>query len=206
MNEYEKGEIFAQLGNLLPLDEKVHFKEDKDAKTDFTLGDRMIQSEYLVKSSDFIFPIFVYSVKRGINPSEVEDLKILLTTVRQLTGIFPVVVLTHKTNTNLKAVKSFFKNMGAEQIFPLENFTPEDHLKTRGRHEEVLRFFLEVIKDIEFRMERIRDPQRERQDRKTFVFNFVHEREMKIQKDEMENQLRKKERELEEANKKCVLQ
>ncbi|XP_075034885.1 uncharacterized protein LOC142097163 [Mixophyes fleayi] len=218
MNNYEKGEIFAQLGNLLPLDEKVIWPNVKKGvqynnKKDFTLVDRIIQSENVVKSSDFIFPIFVYSVKNGISSADREELKTLLKTVTELTGIFPVVVLTYKTYPNMREVKSIFEDMGVEQIFPLENFTPEDHIKTRGRHEEVLRFFREVIKDIEFRMETIWNPERERQKRKTFLVNFVHEREMKIQNDYMKNQSREKEQKEKkeseknkESNSWCILQ
>ncbi|XP_063791204.1 uncharacterized protein LOC134945691 [Pseudophryne corroboree] len=203
MNSYEIGEIFAQLGNFLPFNEEIAWSEG------FKLVDKIVESEQLVKASDFIFPIFVYSVKKGMNPAEKDELKELLTTVTQLTGIFPMVILTHKTSPNLKDVKSKFKGMGVEQIFALENFTPEDHLKTRGRHEDVLKFFLEVIKDIEFRLERFQNPETERQNRKKLVINFAHNCDMKRQQDQMlaEQAAREKEEARRQANSgKCVLQ
>lgn len=73
------------------------------------------------------------------------------------TEIFPVVVLTHMTSGKMREIKEKFEDMGVERIFALENFTPEDHIKTRKRHEDVLMFFCDVIKDIEFRLERMGD-------------------------------------------------
>ncbi|CAJ0962127.1 unnamed protein product [Ranitomeya imitator] len=54
MNEYETGEIFAQLGNLLPLNKQVAWSKG------IGLVDRIIQAERSVQTSDFIYPIFVY--------------------------------------------------------------------------------------------------------------------------------------------------
>ncbi|XP_073416771.1 uncharacterized protein [Dendrobates tinctorius] len=101
-------------------------------------------------------------------------------------GIFPLVVLTHKTNPNLRDVRAKFEDMDVERIFPLENFTPEDHIKTRGKHEDVLKLFIEVIKDIEFRLERFSSPEDEREKRKQFVLQFVYERELRKKEEEMQ--------------------
>ncbi|KAM4632574.1 uncharacterized protein O3C94_019112 [Discoglossus pictus] len=203
MNSYESGEIFAQLGNLLPLDEEVQWNKGYD-----NIMERIVRAEKSVKSSDFIFPIFVYSVKKGIAPEEVSDIKKLLETARDLTCIFPYVVLTHKTNGNLQAMKTILEGMGVERIFALENFTPEDHLKTRGRHEEVLKFFLEVIEDVKFRVAHVMDPEHEREKRKEFILKFLHDREI-----EKERELQKEKiKEIEEqqrrlkVNGKCKLQ
>ncbi|XP_066433713.1 uncharacterized protein [Eleutherodactylus coqui] len=185
MNAYETGEIFAQLGNLLPLDREVKWSPG------IGLVERIVQAERYVQSSDFVFPIFVYSVKKGLSSDEVPEIKELLITARNLTGIMPVVVLTHKTHSNLRDVQAKFEDMDVERIFTLENFTPEDHMKTRGKHEAVLNFFLEVIKDITFRIERFSDPEDEREKRKQFVLEFVYQREMKKKDDEMEKMQRR---------------
>ncbi|XP_069591222.1 uncharacterized protein [Ranitomeya imitator] len=192
MNEYETGEIFAQLGNLLPLNQAVSWSKG------IGLVDRIVQAERQVQTSDFIYPIFVYSVKRGLCSDEADEIKELLTIARNLTGICPVVVLTHKTNSNLRDVRAKFEDMDVERIFPLENFTPEDPLKTRGKHEDVLKLYIEVIKDIEYRMERFPSPEDEREKRKQFVLKFVYEREMKKKEEEVERKLREEERRREE--------
>ncbi|XP_073416770.1 uncharacterized protein [Dendrobates tinctorius] len=193
MNEYETGEIFAQLGNLLPLNQTVSWSKG------IGLVDRIVQAERLVQTSDFIYPIFVYSVKKGLSNNEAVEIKELLTTARNLTGIFPLVVLTHKTNSNLGDVRTKFENMDVERIFPLENFTPEDHMKTRGKHEDVLKLFIEIIKDIEYRMERFSSPEDEREKRKQFVLNFVYERELRKKEEEVKKKLKEEERLREEA-------
>ncbi|XP_073416768.1 uncharacterized protein [Dendrobates tinctorius] len=203
MNEYETGEIFAQLGNLLPLNQAVTWSQG------IGLMERIVQAERYVQTSDFIYPIFVYSVKNGLSNDEAVEIKKLLTTARNLTGIFPLVVLTHKTNSNLGDVRTKFENMDVERIFPLENFTPEDHMKTRGKHEDVLKLFIEIIKDIEYRIERFSSPEDEREKRKQFVLNFVYERELRKKEEEVEKKLREEAR-LRESNKAsgggCTLQ
>ncbi|CAN2390121.1 hypothetical protein PRIEUP_LOCUS157 [Pristimantis euphronides] len=199
MNAYETGEIFAQLGNLLPCDKAVEWSRG------ITLVDRIIQAERYVQASDFIFPIFVYSVKSGLSSGEVAEIKELLTTARDLTGIVPVVVLTHKTHHNLRDVRDKFEAMDVERIFALENFTPEDHLKTRGKHEAVLKIFLEVIKDIEFRIQRFSDPEEERQRRKRFVCKYVYERELRKNDEETEKILRENAEQNSPPKKDCTL-
>ncbi|KAM4024284.1 uncharacterized protein ACNLHF_025210 [Anomaloglossus baeobatrachus] len=193
MNEYETGEIFAQLGNLLPLNQQVSWSKG------IGLVDRIVEAERYVQSSDFIYPIFVYSVKKGLSADEALEVKELLTTARNLTGICPLVLLTHKTNPNLRAVRARFEDMDVERIFALENFTPEDHLKTRGKHEDVLKLYIEVIRDIEFRMERMSSPEDEREKRKQFVLKFVYERELRKTQQEVERKLREEARRKEEA-------
>ncbi|XP_073502151.1 uncharacterized protein [Phyllobates terribilis] len=188
MNEYETGEIFAQLGNLLPLNQTVSWSKG------IGLVDRIVEAERYVQTSDFIYPIFVYSVKKGLCNDEALEIKELLTTARNLTGICPVVVLTHKTDSNLRDVRAKFEDMDVERIFALENFTLEDHLKTRGKHEDVLKLYIEVIKDIEYRMERFSSPEDEREKRKQFVLKFVYEREMRKKEQEVERKLREEAR------------
>ncbi|XP_063791199.1 RNA-binding protein 25-like isoform X2 [Pseudophryne corroboree] len=124
-------------------------------------------------------------------------------------GIFPMVVLTHKTHENYRNVKDRFENMDVEQIFPVENFTPEDHLKTSGKQGNILKFFIEVIKDVTFRVERIDNPESERQKRKEFVLKYVYDRELQKQREEPDRQreeaIRKREkadRQREEADRK----
>ncbi|KAE8578286.1 hypothetical protein XENTR_v10023434 [Xenopus tropicalis] len=132
----------------------------------------------------------------------------LLETARNLTEMFPIVVLTHKTSGNMREMKDTFENMGAERIFALENFTPEDHINSRGRHEDVLKFFCEMIKDIEFRLGRMGDPDKKRRERKKKVLKFIHDRDMKMKDQELqwqqmqlkfnhEREMKKKEEELE---------
>ncbi|KAM3916917.1 uncharacterized protein RB166_016085 [Leptodactylus fuscus] len=181
MDDRESGEIFAQLGNLLPLGKTVEFSKG------FGLAKRMVEAEKRIKTSDFVVPVFVHSVKKIITTEEKEELKILLHTALNLTGIFPIVILTHKTSGSLCEQERIFRDIGVEKFFSFENYTREDHMKTRGRHDEVLKFFCEVIKDVQFLMEQPRDPQKEMQVRRKYVLNYVHESGKKEERRKEEN-------------------
>ncbi|OCT70199.1 hypothetical protein XELAEV_18037120mg [Xenopus laevis] len=92
-------------------------------------------------SKDFV--LADRSVKKGFDQQEeIQEIKQLLQTARDLTCI---------TGGNMREIKEMFEDMGVERVFALDNFTPEDHIKTRKRHEDVLTFFCD-IKDIKFRL------------------------------------------------------
>ncbi|KAM4631871.1 uncharacterized protein O3C94_018447 [Discoglossus pictus] len=172
MNAYVTGEIFAQMGNFVPLNVGVRWQT---GYTDIMC--RLEESDITTNYSDFIVPIFVYSVKKGIADEEVPEIKELLDTVRHLTGIVPIVVLTHKTQGDLTNVEAKFNNIGIDQIFRLENVTNKSELKIRSRHEEVLKLLCEVLKDVEYRMRDKRNPKKERIEHKKRVLQFVHDRD-----------------------------
>ncbi|KAM4024042.1 uncharacterized protein ACNLHF_025018 [Anomaloglossus baeobatrachus] len=168
---YESGEIFAQLGNLLPLDEPVKWTKK------YELIDKMHQFKSRVRISDFVVPVLVYSVTKSVTPEEEGELKAVLQISETLTGIFPIVVLTHKTSGELTKRESIFKNMGVDKIFSIENYTPEDHYKLRTKHEEVLRFLYEVVKDAQFQVNEPRNPEREMRRRRRYMIQYVRARE-----------------------------
>ncbi|XP_073502172.1 uncharacterized protein [Phyllobates terribilis] len=182
MDDKESGVIFAQLGNLLPLGKEVKREEG------FRLVERIIIAEKEVKISDFIFPVFVLSVRKEITNVEKVELKFIFQTAQKLTGVVPIVVLTHKTAGSLTKTEGIFRDIGVDRIFSFENYTREDHMKTRGKHEEVLKFLCEVIKDVQFRVEQPRDPSEEMKMRKKFVLNHIHECGMKEQQRKVEKE------------------
>ncbi|KAM4024043.1 uncharacterized protein ACNLHF_025019 [Anomaloglossus baeobatrachus] len=167
MESYKTGEIFAQLGNILPLDVSIEWR------TGLRLADKVMDAETEVSSSDFICPVFLYSIKKGIHREDVEDIKTLLQTAGQVTGIFPLVILTHKNYGRLTQMEGMFRNMGVEKIFSLENYTPEDHCRSRGRHEAILHLLYEVIKQARFSLQEPRDRIQEVKDRKQFIQRII---------------------------------
>ncbi|XP_071978881.1 uncharacterized protein [Engystomops pustulosus] len=170
MNDSEFGEIYAQLGNLLPLGKTVEWEKE------FQLVERITKAEKQIKSSDFVFPVFIHSVRKEITEEEKMELKILLRTADKLTGVFPIVVLTHKTAGSLTEKEGIFRDMGVQKVFAFESYTQENHSKRREKHEELLKFLCEVIKDVQFHVEKIpRDPVKETAERRKFVLNYVHE-------------------------------
>ncbi|XP_072273149.1 uncharacterized protein, partial [Pyxicephalus adspersus] len=180
MNYYETGEIFAQLANLLPLDKPVGWSKG------FTLADRIVEAEVHVQTSDFIVPIFVYSVRKSMAPGELEELKEMLKTCRNLTGVAPIVVLSHKDDERLHKVQIMFRDIGIENFFSLENYTEKRNKYSQDTHESVIRFLFEVVKDAEFRVNDKRDPDAEMAERKFSVLKYIHEREIKIHREGLE--------------------
>ncbi|KAG8549300.1 hypothetical protein GDO81_021710 [Engystomops pustulosus] len=173
---YESGEIFAQLANLLPLNEPVRWTQK------YELINKINLARSSVKMSDFVVPVLVYSVKKSVTAEEEGELKAVLQISETLTGIFPIVVLTHKTSGELTQRIATFKNMGADKIFAIENYTPEDHYKRRPKHEAVLHFLHEVVRDVQFQLSNPRNPEREMRRRRRYVIMYVKEREKMIRK------------------------
>ncbi|XP_075140500.1 coiled-coil domain-containing protein 196 [Leptodactylus fuscus] len=182
MNTYETGEIFAQLGNLLPLGQQVGYSKG------FELADRIVEAQPYVKASDFIIPIFVYSVRNTPTQELKEELKEIFKTATKLTMVVPTVVLTHKTHDNYKEIKNLFIDIGADKIFDLENYTEKNPNRIKKTDEEIISFLHEVIKDAQFRANEPRNADQEMIDRKLFVLNFIHNRELENQRKILEKQ------------------
>ncbi|KAM3915986.1 uncharacterized protein RB166_015353 [Leptodactylus fuscus] len=191
LNDHETGEIYAQLGNLLPLGETVDWSKG------FRRAERVIEAEKEIKSSDFVFPVFVHSITKVITEIDIKELTVLLNTAQGLTGVYPIVVLTHKTSGNFCETEAIFKNIGVERIFSFENYISERHAKTRGKHEEVLKFLCDVIKDVQFYVEQPRDPQKEMKDRRQFVLNYIHQRDKMAERRKEEIKKKKEQAQLE---------
>ncbi|XP_075687105.1 uncharacterized protein LOC142656104 isoform X2 [Rhinoderma darwinii] len=172
LNPFETGEFYTQLGNFVPLDKEVEWtKEFGDVL------DRLEDSDIEPNFHDIIVPVFVYSMKREIAPNEVEEIKTFLKGCRELTGIFPIIVLTHKTSALFSKFHDQFLFMGAEEILSVENYTLEDNLKTLGRHLQFLNLIHKVLLNVNFLMSEERNPRKERVERKKFLHKFFHERD-----------------------------
>lgn len=68
-----------------------------------------------------------------------------------------------------------FKEVGAEQVHVVENYTINDNMKTRGRCNDLQVIIENALKDAKFRMEQQRDPVMERIKRKKIVLKFAYE-------------------------------
>ncbi|XP_066433134.1 uncharacterized protein [Eleutherodactylus coqui] len=176
MDKKETGEIYAQLGNFLPLNCKVNWQTGfKD------MMETLLNSERQDQLSDLIVPVLIYSAKCLLE-NEIQ-MKEILTEAKKITGLFPTVVLTHELSAHLSSIKEKFRQMGVKNMFSLENYTEEDHMKTRGKHETLLRCLQDIIKDVEFRMLEERDAIGERIDRKRILLEFAHKRELEKQQE-----------------------
>ncbi|XP_077303132.1 uncharacterized protein LOC143923384 isoform X1 [Lithobates pipiens] len=173
MNKDETGEIYAQLGNVLPLDTEVTW----DTGFENTLTN-ILNSEREDRSADFIVPVFIYNSETRMSDEEFSELKKILVKANEITGLFPTVILTHETSELLPEIKEKFRRMGTQNIFTLENYSEKNMRKTQNKHETILKCLCEIVKDVEFRMEDIRDPKEEKTARKKILHRFIIKREI----------------------------
>ncbi|XP_073505114.1 uncharacterized protein [Phyllobates terribilis] len=186
MNKDETGEIYAQLGNFLPLETEVEWQKDfKD------MMEIVLKSETQEQNVELIVPVLIYSAKKTIAPEEAEELGDIILKARNITELVPTVVITHELSEHLPDIQEKFRRMGVENMFPVENYTAEDHLKTRGKHEGILKCLYEIVRDVEFRMEQPRNPIAEKIERKRILLDFAHKRE--IEKEREANERAKRE-------------
>ncbi|KAM3915988.1 uncharacterized protein RB166_015355 [Leptodactylus fuscus] len=196
LNTYETGEIFAQLANLLPVDKPVGWSKG------FKLVDRIVEAEPYVKASDFIIPIFVYSVTNLPPPGLKEELKAIFNTATELTKVVPIVVLTHKNDKNYTEVSNMFRDIGVERMINLENYTQENRKRKKETDEQIIQFLYEVISDAQFHADHPRNADQEMIDRKKFVVKYIHDRELMVQAESLRRQTDLKRIEIEKASRK----
>ncbi|XP_069582998.1 uncharacterized protein [Ranitomeya imitator] len=170
MLDSETGEVYAQLGNFLPFNKEVKWKRDF-VEIMSIVEDSDMEPNY----SDFVVPIFVYSVKNTLTEEVFSNVKTFFKNCRDMTGVYPIVVLTNKLSAPYTELASKFKETGAEQIHVVENYTISDNLKTRGRCNDLQVIIENALKDAKFRMEQKRDPIKERIERKKFLLKFAYQ-------------------------------
>lgn len=166
----EEAIAYAQLGNFLPLDKKVEWTEDF-----VQIMSQVEDSDLTPNYTDFLVPIFVYSMKIQMPEEQVKEVKTFFMNCRDMTGVFPIVVLTNKLNKLCNNLEETFKSVGAEVVIAIENYTSEDHMKTRGRSADIQEVICNALKDVRFRLEQPRNPLEERLKRKKFLLKFAYE-------------------------------
>ncbi|KAM5151644.1 uncharacterized protein ACMZJ9_009879 [Mantella aurantiaca] len=170
MSDFEKAEVYAQLGNIFAIDQEVVWKDSFLA-----MMEAIENSEMNPNVTDFIVPVFVYSARQQIQSGEMEDFKVFLQNCVRMTGVFPIVVLTFKTSGNFLENERWFRLMGAEEVIAIENYTPASPIKTLGRTTDILKVIDCALRNVRFRLEQPRDPKRDRIERKKFLFNYTHQ-------------------------------
>ncbi|XP_063791468.1 uncharacterized protein LOC134945859 isoform X1 [Pseudophryne corroboree] len=103
----------------------------------------LLEDRYKNQSMDFIVPVFVHSVKPqyGRNLSSVSnDIVPFLRDAFEITGIFPIVVLTNYTDQNITTIWKEIEELGAQHIFALDNYTTSNSTRTLDTDATVLKF------------------------------------------------------------------
>ncbi|XP_072272849.1 uncharacterized protein [Pyxicephalus adspersus] len=174
----EEAVVYAQLGNFLPLNQDVMPTDDF-----FKIMSQVEASDLEPNYSDFIVPIFVYSVKLSMPEHQVQEIQRFFRNCKNMTGVVPIVVLTHKSHRSYRDLEEKFRRAGAEAVMAIENYTPEDNMKTRGRCTDIQNVILHALNDVKFHLKERRNPIKERVERKKLVLNFAFEAAVKKIKD-----------------------
>ncbi|CAI9537320.1 unnamed protein product [Staurois parvus] len=142
-DNYEKEEIYTQLGNLQPLDEEVVWESCFDKRMKAITAAKL-------NSKDLLLPIFVYSVQCTMADESKEEIKEFLKNAQKLTGFLPIIILTKRYLGDVTTVKQQFKGLGMEQVFPVENYTSEDHIKTPKKDKTFLSILNKILDHVNF--------------------------------------------------------
>ncbi|XP_073491507.1 uncharacterized protein [Aquarana catesbeiana] len=173
MNDFERTEVYAQLGNFYPLNKRVEWKENFDE-----VFSDLLESIWNPNFTDFLVPIFIFSAKYTFGRQDEEneeDVKGFLENCVKMTGVFPIIVITHKASRNFQDAERKFKLMGAEIIIAIENYTIENSQKTLDRNIEILKVIDKALENVRFRLEQPRDQMKERKERRNFLLDYFHE-------------------------------
>ncbi|XP_077303077.1 uncharacterized protein LOC143923338 [Lithobates pipiens] len=190
----EKEEVYAQLGNLQPLDEEVVWRNSYDERM------KAITKANLIK--DLLLPVFIYSVQCGMGNESKEEIKEFLKNAQKLTGFLPVIILTKRYLGNVGTLERQFREIGMERIFPVENYTSEDHIKTPEKDKTFLSILHEALDLVKFRSHATSSfgtPEEEHQKRVQILLHIAHMNEKERDTKKLKNEWDK---EQEEKNKK----
>ncbi|CAH2308209.1 Hypothetical predicted protein [Pelobates cultripes] len=66
-----------------------------------------------------------------------------------------------------------FEDLGSDKIYAIENYTSENKQELLGKHKEILSFLCQVLEEVNFYMEKQRNPKSERKDRMKFILKYI---------------------------------
>ncbi|KAG8542525.1 hypothetical protein GDO81_026568 [Engystomops pustulosus] len=122
-----------------------------------------------------ISSLFFCSAKSVMSDTEISSVKTFFSGCKNMTGVYPIVVLTHRLSKTDSNLEGKFRRTGAEQILEVENYTGRDNIKTRGRCSDLLAVIENALRDVKFRIEQNWNPVTERIKRKKFLLKFMHD-------------------------------
>ncbi|XP_053312280.1 uncharacterized protein LOC128474049 [Spea bombifrons] len=176
MDSYEEQEIYAQLANILPLNEKVIWEK--------SFMDTVIKVQGSVENrKDLLVPLYIYSAEQGCS-SKPNDIKTFLQNCQKMTGILPIIVLTKSTSSKLAGVCKQFQDMGMESIIAIENYIPENNIRTPGKDTKLLSVLTEALRLVDFRIQTLSDPEADHNERMKLLLSLANEREIEKVREE----------------------
>ncbi|XP_073491584.1 guanylate-binding protein 1-like [Aquarana catesbeiana] len=145
LGDAEAWEIYAQLCNFAPFNEKVEWNKSFQVR-----NDGLIRKMKENKTPDLIVPVFVCSSEHNLSDAESSSIKMFLRKAHQLTGIQPFVVLTKDRKDS--GLRTKFAQMGIENVRPIENYIISDHVSDRHKHLNFLNFLKDILQTVNFHL------------------------------------------------------
>ncbi|XP_063285624.1 uncharacterized protein LOC134571353 [Pelobates fuscus] len=133
LNKEEINEITAQMNQLRKLG-KVEWGENLLKNPEY------IVEKFTDPPSEIVVPVFVYSVAYGWSEKRKDELKPFLEWAFNMTDISPIIVLTKCKNVDLEKLHKQFRDLGANYVIPVENYTPTDNVRTPEKDKNILKF------------------------------------------------------------------
>ncbi|KAM3916911.1 uncharacterized protein RB166_016077 [Leptodactylus fuscus] len=169
MNSFQRAEIYAQLGNFIPIGEEVEWMENYSH-----MMNRLEDAESNPNYSDFIVPILIHSATHLLQDHEMQDLKQFMENCVTMTGIKPIVVITKKNSGVFNDIRKVFELIGGKVIIFIKNYTKEDHDKTEGKTEDLLKIIHNALTYVTLLLKKERDPQGDWRERKKFLLDYIY--------------------------------
>ncbi|XP_071978650.1 uncharacterized protein [Engystomops pustulosus] len=122
----------------------------------------LIPEQFHHRPTEIIVPVFVYSVESLLTNERYEELEPFIRQSHNITGIYPIVVLTKVGENRDLASDNFnkFRKIGATNIFQVENYTVEKHERNPETESQILTFLITCLQEADNRRTS-RDPQYE---------------------------------------------
>lgn len=133
MTEDERLEFSAQLRNL-----RSSSKVDWEFELERTVN--QLEDRCNNQSMDFIVPVLVYSMDRTFSRSAANDISPFVRDAFEITGIFPIVVLTKHENKNTSEAVRIIEELGPQHIFILDNYTTSKSAQSLSTDSKLLKF------------------------------------------------------------------
>ncbi|KAM4631868.1 guanylate-binding protein 3-like isoform 1-T1 [Discoglossus pictus] len=170
MDSSETWEVYAQLCNLVPLNTYVRWDRTQLERLD------QLKQNYNT-DPDLIVPVFVYSAEQAFNGQESANIKEFLKNAQKLTNILPFIIITHTFSENTHRVERSFHQLGMENVYTVDNYVQEDHVRTRGRHMPIVTFLVDVLDAVDFHFQDSATSRRQQHqlDKKGFLLGLVSE-------------------------------
>lgn len=133
MTKDERLELSAQLRNL-----RTTLKVDWEFELERTVN--QLEETWNNQSMDFIVPVLVYSMDCTFSKNTAIEIGPFLRDAFEITGIFPIVVLTkHKTQNTTETVR-MIEELGPHHIFLLDNYSTSNSVRSLSTDSKVLKF------------------------------------------------------------------